>query len=69
MGGASGDITIFEIGFFFILVGIPTMLITYGLDYFYPSGVKSGILFCEALLAGVIVTATFAFWFTLQIRG
>ena len=69
MGEASGDITIFEMGFFFIFVGIPTMLITYGLDYFYPSGVKSGILFCEALLAGVVVTATFAFWFTLRIRG
>lgn len=69
MGDAGDVFGIFEMGFFFIFVGIPTMLITYGLDYLFPSGVKSGILFCEALVAGVIVTATFALWFSLRIRG
>lgn len=69
MGDVDAGFEIFDMGFFFIFVGIPTMLITYGLDYLFPSGVKSGILFCEALVAAVIVTATFALWFSLRIRG
>lgn len=69
MGNFGDDIPFILGGMFTILISIPTILVTYVLDYFYPSGAESVTLLCEALFASSLLGFWIALWYSFSIKG